>query len=413
VEALQRNGDLLARRAGARLVLRKVADLDLDRDRGVALDRKLLTRDAEAVIADPSVDVVVELVGGLGVARKFILRALELGKPVVTANKALLAEQGDELFAAAGKHHAELCFEASVGGGIPILRALREGLIANQIESLHAILNGTCNYILTRMEEERLPFDPVLKAAQAEGFAEADPGLDIDGIDTAHKAVILARLAYGFPVAMKDVHVEGIRGLSGMDIAYAAELGYRVKLLAVIRRTPEGVQARVHPALVDVHHMLAKVSGVFNAIMVKGDVVGDTLYYGRGAGRSPTASAVLSDLADLARHRAAGAAARPPAFAIHDPHGQVRNIDDSSLRCYQRLTLLDRPGVLARVADILGRHRISIASLLQKEARAGEHVPVVIVSHNAPERSYREAQREIDALDSVGAPTVRIRIEDF
>jgi homoserine dehydrogenase len=413
VEGLLRNGDLIAKRTGLRLVLRKIADLDLERDRGVAVDRSLLTADAAAVISDPAVDVIVELVGGLGVARTFILQALRLGKPVVTANKALLAEHGDEIFAAAAEGNTDLFYEASVGGGIPIIRSLREGLIANHIESIHAILNGTCNYILTRMEQEGLPFDQVLAAAQAAGFAEADPGLDIDGVDTAHKAVILARLAYGFPVKMSDLYLEGIRGVHAMDITCAAELGYRLKLLAVIKHQEGGVEVRVHPALVPMDHMLAKVSGVFNAIMVKGDVVGDTLYYGRGAGRLPTASAVLSDLADAARNLAAQSAQRVPAFVAHQHYGQLRRIGRTKLRCYFRLSLLDRPGVLARVAEILGRHQISIASLLQKEERAEDYVPVIMLTHVSSEENFQAAQREIDALDLVGAPTVRIRIEDF
>ncbi len=412
VEGLQKNGDLIAGRVGAKLVLRKIADIDLDRDRGVKVDRSLLTRDAESVIRDPSVDVVIELVGGTGIARDFMLKALALGKPVVTANKALLAEKGEEIYAAAEKNKAAVYCEASVGGGIPIIKSLREGLVANHIDSIYGILNGTCNYILTRMEKERLPFDVVLKAAQAAGYAEAEPSLDIDGIDTAHKAVILASLAYGFPVPMSAVNVEGIRGVAQDDIQNASELGYRIKLLAIVKRAGGEVEVRVHPTLVPHSHPLAAVSGVFNAIMVAGDIVGDTLYYGRGAGRAATSSAVISDLADVARDLASGSLRRGPSFAGNGV-GKIRPIGEIAARYYLRLSLLDKPGMLARVAQILGQNGISIASVMQKEARSGEYVPVIIVTHAAKEKGFRDALKEIDTLDVVGATTVRLRIEDF
>jgi len=413
VEGLQQNGELIAHRTGIRLALRKIADLDVETDRGVQVDSSLLTTDAASVIEDPSVDVVVELVGGTTVAKRFTLKALEMGKPVVTANKALLAECGAEIFAAAESSNTDLYYEASVGGGIPIIRSLREGLIANHIESVYGILNGTCNYILTRMEQEGLPFDVVLNEAQSAGYAEAEPSLDVDGIDTAHKTVIMAALAYGFPVALEDIHVEGIRDMDKMDIAYAAELGYRIKLLAIIKHVQDEVEVRVHPTLIPLHHTLAAVKGVFNAVLVEGDVVGETLYYGRGAGRRPTASAVLSDLADVARNLVAESRRRVPAFVEHSHYGKLRAIGETLTRCYLRLSLLDRPGVLARVAEVLGRHEISIASMIQKEAHQGAYAPVIISSYTAPERHFVEAIREIDGLDVVGAPTVRLRIEDF
>ena len=412
VEGLQRNADLLARRAGVRLVLRWIADLDLERDRGVKVDRGMLTRDARAVVEDPKVDVIVELIGGVGIARELVTRALELGKPVVTANKKMLAEYGADLFALAARKKTELAFEASVAGGIPIIKALREGLIANHIGEAYGILNGTCNYILTRMEQEGLPFDDVLKAAQAAGYAEAEPSLDIDGLDTAHKAAILASLAYGFPVPMKALQVEGIRGMAQDEIRYASELGYRIKLLAVIKQDARGVSVRVQPTLVPHRHMLASVSGVFNAVLVRGDVVGDTLYYGRGAGRLPTASAVIADIADVARHRVGSGAPQP----VFPPDGQkalMAELDDLGARYYLRLALLDRPGVLARVAQVLGRHQISIASMIQKEESRGDHVPVIVLTHEAAEKNFRAALDEIDRLDVVGAKTVRLRIEDF
>jgi len=314
VEGLQKNGDLIADRLGIRLVLRHIADLDLETDRGVEVSRDLLTDDAAGVIADPSVDIVVELIGGSDVALDLVKQALGAGKPVVTANKALLAEHGEELFSLAEAQNVDICFGASVGGGIPIIRALREGLIGNRIERIDGILNGTCNYILTRMQAEHLPFQTVLDDAQAAGYAEADPSLDIDGFDTAHKAVILASLAYGFCVPMEAVHVEGIRHLDQVDIECAANLGYRIKLLAVVNRAGKEVEVRVHPTLVPEDHVLASVGGVFNAVMVRGDFVGDALFYGRGAGRRPTAGTVLADIADVARNLAADTPGRVAAL---------------------------------------------------------------------------------------------------
>ncbi len=413
VEALQRNADVLTRRTGVRMVLRWVADLDLDRDRGVRVDRSILTRDARAVVEDPQVNIVVELIGGTGIARELVTRALEIGKPVVTANKKLLAEYGASLFGLAAKQKAELAFEASVGGGIPIIKSLREGLAANHIQQAYGILNGTCNYILTRMEQEGLPFEEVLRAAQSAGYAEAEPSLDIDGHDTAHKAAILASLAYGFPVPMSSVGVEGIRGLAQEEIRYAAELGYRIKLLGIIKQGASGVSVRVHPTLVPHGHLLASVGGVFNAVLVRGDIVGDTLYYGRGAGRLPTASAVLADVADVARRLASGARADLPVFPPAEKPVALAPLDGVETRYYLRLSLLDKPGVLAKVAQVLGRHHISIASMIQKEQSRGDHVPVILLTHLAVESNFQAALAEIDQLDVVGAKTVRLRIEDF
>jgi homoserine dehydrogenase len=412
VEGLQKNGDLLVGRVGARLVLRKIADIDLERDRGVKVDRAILTKDALAVVRDPSVDVVVELIGGCTIAKELILEALKLGKPVVTANKALLAEHGQEIFGAAEKSGAALYCEASVGGGIPVIKALREGLIGNEIQSICGILNGTCNYILTQMEREHIPFKKALKEAQEQGYAEAEPSLDIDGLDTAHKAVVLASLAYGFPVPMNAVHVEGIRSIDQVDILNAGKMGYRVKLLALIKRVDGEVEVRVNPTLVPLDHMLASVNGVFNAIQVSGDIVGDTLYYGRGAGRAATSSAVIGDLADVARRLMSGCK-DAPVRVQSDAQGRLRSMDEIESRYYLRLMLLDKPGMLARVAQILGKNQIGIASVMQPEARKGEHVPVLIVTHDAKEKDFRAALQEIDALDVVSAKTVRLRIEDF
>ena len=413
VECLQKNSDLIAERTGVRLVMRRIADLDLTTDRGVAVNRKIMTKDAQAVVMDGQVHIVVELIGGTTIARKLTLEALGEGKPVVTANKALLAEHGDELYDAAERYNADLLFEASVGGGIPIIRSLREGLAGNRIQQICGILNGTCNYILTRMENEQLPFDQVLREAQQAGYAEAEPSLDIDGLDTAHKAVVLATQAFGSPVHMDDVPVSGIRGINAIDIKYAAGLGYRIKLLAVIKHDGEALEVGVHPALVPHSHMMASVSHAYNAVLVRGDVVGETLYYGEGAGRAATASAVVGDIIDAARNIVARKPRRVPAFMLRSNKAVIRPKEDVWSRYYLRLSVKDQPGMLARVAHILGGHGISIASVMQQEARAGALVPVIILTHAARQGGLLAALREIDALEQVGAPTIRYRIEDF
>lgn len=411
VEGLQRNGELLATRAGFRMVLRRIADLDVETDRGVAVDRSCLTTDAASVVDAPDVDVLVELIGGTGVARDLVLRALRAGKPVVTANKALLAKHGEEILAAARDGGADVCYEASVGGTIPILRAVREGLVANRIVAISGILNGTCNYILTRMEEEKLEFETVLRQAQAAGYAEADSSLDVDGWDTAHKAAILASLAYGFHADFEAIHVEGIRAITPMDIAYALNLGYRIKLLAVIKAVEDAVEVRVHPALVPLDNVLASVGGAFNAVLVQGDLSDDTLYYGKGAGRLPTASAVLADLVDVSRNLQYNCAGRVAACPLGATPPQQTPMEWIETCYYLRLSVRDRPGVLGRITAILGNHGISIASVLQQDVHRDELVPVIIVTHTAREQDMNEALRQIDALDVVGGPTLRVRIE--
>ncbi|MDD4737527.1 MAG: homoserine dehydrogenase [Kiritimatiellae bacterium] len=413
VEGIERNGALIASRTDIQLSLNMLSDLDLDTDRGVTVERERMTTDSLKVIESPDTDIVVELIGGTGIARELILRALSLGKPVVTANKALLAEHGEEIYRTAHENNTDVFYEGSVGGGIPVIRALREGLVANEIERIYGILNGTCNYILTSMEQDGVPFDQVLAEAQAEGFAEANPGLDIDGIDTSHKAVILAALAYGKQVPLSMVTIRGIRGLEITDIQYAAELGYRIKLLAVLKHEDGEVEIGVYPALVPLDHLLASVNGVFNAVMVSGDVVGDTLYYGRGAGRKPTASAVLGDIVDAARNLAFSSPRRVPAFTEHTHYERVRPHEDIRTRYYLRVSLLDKPGMIARVAGILGAQEISIASIIQKECDLGCHAPVIILTHTAQERQFQAALEQIDALKEVDRPTVRLRIEDF
>jgi homoserine dehydrogenase len=413
VEGLQRNGDLIASRAGVKLTLRKIADLDLERDRGVKVDRSMLTNDARSVIHDPDIHIIIELIGGVGIARELVIEALKAGKPVVTANKKLLAEHGAELFALADEHKVDLRFEASVAGGIPIIQALREGLIANHIPNIYGILNGTCNYILTRMENEGLPFDQVLKEAQDAGFAEAEPSLDIDGHDTAHKAALLASLAYGFPFPLKEMYVEGIRGVAREDIAHAADMGYRMKLLAVIKKTDAAVSVRVHPSLVPQSHMLASVSSVFNAVLVSGDIVDDTLYYGRGAGRLPTASAVISDIAAVARQVATQSTRHLPAFIPEGEKPALESMDDITCKYYLRVRVADKPGVLARIANILGEHDISIATMIQQDVAEAGQAEIIMTTHAAREKNLREALAGIDALDITSGKAVRFRIEDF
>lgn len=414
VEGIQKNGGLMALRTGFRPVVAKIADLDIETDRGIPVADGVLTADALAVIDDPEIDVVVELVGGVTVAKDFVLRALKNGKPVVTANKALLADFGGEIYKTAKEGGAGIYYEAAVGGGIPVLRSQRAGLIGNQIESIYGILNGTCNYILTRMEREGLPFDEILADAQALGYAETPPDLDIDGIDTAHKAVVLASMAYGAPVPMHACPVSGIRGLDKQDIANADELGYRIKLLAIIKDNDGEVELSVEPVLVPKDHMIASVSDSFNAVFVKGDIVDDTMYYGRGAGRLPTGSAVIGDIMEAAADRVHG---------VGVPVSVTMMLQQDSLcycpaekiekRCYIRLCLEDKPGAMAQVMGILGRHNISIASVVQKELHESGCAPVVILTQKANEAEFFAAMNEIDALDVSCCGSVRMRLEDF
>jgi len=410
---LESRRGLLEERAGCRLTLAGVADLDVVRPReGLDLARLPLTTDAQRVLADPAVQVIVELVGGLEPARSFILKALAAGKHVVTANKALLAHHGEELYEEARRHGVTLGFEAAVAGGIPLIRAVKEGLVANRILSVHGIVNGTCNYILSKMTDEGLDFSMVLKEAQAHGYAEADPTLDIEGMDSAHKLQILVTLAFRTFVDLKHIHTEGITRVTQQDIAYARELGYRVKLLAIAKAGDGGVEARVHPTMIPASAPLAAVSGVFNGVFLTGDAVGDLMFYGRGAGQMPTASAVLSDVIEIARRIAHGI----PALGLELPSTgssplPLRPMDAIRSCYYLRVMAQDRPGVLSRVAGILGDNDISIASVIQKERAAREAVPVVMMTHEARERDMRTALAAIDRLPDVAAPTTMIRVE--
>ncbi len=416
IRGLQRNGDLIERRTDIRLVLRRIADLDITTPRPVQVDPQILSTDAEALIEDPAVQIVVELIGGTTVARDLTLKALRMGKPVVTANKALLAKHGGELYRVAEENEADLYYEASVAGGIPIIRSLREGLVANHIDSIYGILNGTCNYILTRMEEEGLAFDDVLAQAQAMGFAEAEPSLDIDGHDTAHKTAILASLAYGLPVSLEQIRVRGIRGIDADDLRYARELGFRIKLLGIVMHDAEAgdVTPMVQPTLIPLGHPLAAVGGVYNAVLVRGDVVGDTMYSGRGAGADATGSAVLGDLVDVARNLVSESELRIPAFVEHAHYGEVRSPDGLPASYYLRVSLLDQPGSLARIATILGERNVSIAAMLQKtEPRIENHLPVVLIVEARREKDLREALDALNGLDVVGGSIVQYRIERF
>jgi homoserine dehydrogenase len=414
VEGIQKNGSLMAERTGIVPIVARIADLDIKTDRGITIPDGVLTTDAMSVIEDENIDLIVELVGGTTIARTFTLAALKQGKPVITANKALLADHGEEIYQTAREHNTGIYYEAAVGGGIPILRSQRAGLIGNRIESIYGILNGTCNYILTRMEREGLAFDSILSDAQALGYAETPPDLDIDGIDTAHKAVVLASMAYGAPVPMSACPTAGIRGLSEQEIANADELGYRIKLLAIIKDNAGEIELSVEPALVPKTHMVASVSDSFNAVFVKGDIVGDTMYYGRGAGRLPTGSAVIGDIMEAASDTLHGLG-EPVSVTMmlqkdELPYCSAENIKK---RCYIRLCLEDKPGSMAQVMSIFGAHNISIASVVQKELHESGFAPVVILTQEAKESEFIAAISEIGALDVSCCDPVRMRLEDF
>ncbi len=414
-ETILKNGDVIARRTGIKLILSGIADIDLTSNRGLEIDPDILTNDYRQLIG--KVDAVVETVGGTTTAKNIILEALGNCKPVVTANKALLAEAGEELFAAAESCEADIYYEASVAGGIPVIKALREGLVANRIKSIYGIMNGTCNYILTRMECDGVDFATVLNEAQQLGYAEKEPSLDIDGYDTAHKAAILASLAYGRWFGIKPVYVEGIRDISLLDIKFAAELGYRIKLLAIIKQVDGDVQIRVHPTLVPETSMLGNISNVFNGVMIDGDTVGETLFYGRGAGRAATASAVVADLVDVGLNLKFGSHRRVPAFRIGPQYRKLLDINEISTRYYLRIQVKDHPGVIAAIAEILTNENISISSFIQREAQELDdnfaNVPLLILTHHAQEKQMKAAISELEKLDFVCDKVKLFRIEDL
>ena len=418
--ALSQNGGLMASRIGVNVAIRKVAVKSLDEKRPYPITRSLMTENWREVVEDPNIQIVSELVGGTTFAKEIILTALKLGKPVVTANKALLSAHGEELFAVAKKHGANLYYEASVCGGIPIIKSLREGFVGNRINALYGIVNGTCNYILTRMKLEGADFADVLADAQRLGYAETPPDLDIDGHDAAHKIGILASLSHGFWVEPKSIHVEGIRHVSALDIKFANKLGYTIKLLGIVKKLDTkstnkcgGIQVSVYPTLIPNTHVLASVNYAFNAVFVNGDIVGDTLFYGRGAGKDATASAVLSDLADAALDLKFDNEHRVPPFVPHECEGAVLPIEEAVSEYFVRLNVVDQPGVLARIATIFGESKIGISSVIQPEGHEGKSVPLIFMLHYAPNGAVLRALKKIGKLPAVKGKPVMFRVENF
>jgi homoserine dehydrogenase len=412
---LLENADILRDRVGCDLKLKYVADIDTETDRGIALAPGVMIPDAARAIADPEVDIVVETIGGEGIARQMTLDAIAAGKHVVTANKALLAKHGNAIVSAATGKGVDLAYEASVGGCMPIIKTVRESLVGNRISAMTGILNGTCNYILSKITDEGVVFEEALAEAQAKGYAEADPTLDVEGLDAAHKLAILAALAFGMQINFDDVYIEGISRITPMDIEFAAQFGYRIKLLAIAKFDGQAVEARVHPTMIPFDNMLSNVNGTLNAISVSGDAVGDILLYGHGAGMMPTASAVVSDIADIARNLASKGAGRIPVLGFQPD--KVRTLPVMSMEkivtnYYLRFDVLDRPGVLAAISGVLGRYSISLACVHQKGRKASGTVPVVMLTHNAREKDVSQALSEIRALDVVAGEPMVIRIED-
>ena len=416
---LTRNQEEIRRRAGRGIQISMVADLNTTRAKEIVGDAAQVVADARDVIANPDIDVVVELIGGYGIAKALVLEAIAAGKHVVTANKALLAVHGTEIFAAARDKGVMVAFEAAVAGGIPIIKALREGLTANQIQWVAGIINGTTNFILSEMRDKGLDFDVVLKEAQRLGYAEADPTFDIEGVDAAHKATLLSAIAFGIPVQFDKAHVEGITKLSATDIKYAEQLGYRIKLLGIARRRDNGVELRTHPTLVPMRRLIANVEGAMNAVLVQGDAVGTTMYYGKGAGAEPTASAVVADLVDIARQIAAPAASRVPALAFQPDALStlpVLPMDQVTTSFYLRLRVADKAGVLAKITGILAEQGISIDAVIQREAdevSEGSQTDLIILTNETVEGRMNLAIAAMQSLPTVLAPIVKLRKEEL
>ncbi len=415
VRAFQKNAELIERRLGRKLELVKIADLDITTDRGVQLADGVLTTNVNDVLVNPEIDIVIELIGGYEPAKSFILKAIEAGKHIVTANKALMALHGQEIIAAADKNGVSVMFEAAVGGGIPVISAIKENLCVNQFNTVLGILNGTCNYILTKMTDEGSDFAPVLKEAQQLGYAEADPTFDVEGIDTAHKISLLSALCFGTKVDFDQVYTEGISKIDAIDINFATQMGYKIKLLAVGKNHGDQIEVRVHPTMIPKTYQLAEVDGVFNAVRINGDFVGPAMFYGRGAGMEATASAVMGDVMAIARDINSGAKLRTPilgycADAIAEL--PIRAMSEITSQYYLRFTTVDRPGVLSQIAGCLGEHNISIQSMIQPESHASDSVPIVLMTHQAQEADVNAALAEIDELDVVTAPTRLIRVEN-
>jgi len=412
-EILLNNREIIEKRVGLEIVLKRIADLDLESDRGITLPEGVLTNDAPGLLNDPDIDIVVELVGGLTVAKQFIRTALNNGKHVVTANKALLAEFGSELYETAARKGVNIAYEAAVGGGMPVVGALRDGLAANNTTTIIGILNGTSNYILTRMATDGLPYEDAVNGAIRLGYAEDPPTLDVDGTDAAHKLAILISLAYGVPAPFESIYREGIDKLTQNDIEFAEEFGYCIKLLTVARDLGGEVEARVHPAMLPKGHILSNVNGAFNAVFIEGDYVGPTLYYGQGAGRKPTGSAVVSDIMDIARKIKGGSDRIVCPLGFADSTGQtirIQTMQNLKTAYYFRFSALDKPGVLSKIAGILGEKNISISSVIQKGRDADGAVPVVMLTHEAYERNVTEALEQIDKLDVLQDKTMMIRV---
>jgi homoserine dehydrogenase len=413
-EVLNRNADEIQRRAGRAIQITKVADKDLSRSKKITKGKAKLSADAFEVVRAKDIDIVVELIGGTTVAKDLQLEAIRHGKHVVTANKALLATYGNEIFAAAQKKGVMVAFEGAVAGGVPIIKALREGLTANRIEWIAGIINGTSNFILSEMREKGLSFDAALKDAQKRGYAETDPTFDIEGVDAAHKLSILSAIAFGIPMQFKKAYTEGIAQLTQEDIRYAEELGYRIKLLGITKKVKKGIELRVHPTLVPSRRLIANVEGVMNAILVKGDAVGPTLYYGAGAGALPTASAVVADLVDVTRLITADPEHRVPHLAFQPDqlsNTPVLPIEDVETSYYLRIRVADKPGVLADIARILADCRISIDAMVQKEPKGARQVDIVMLTHLALERDVNQAMAKIEKLKTVLGKIVRLRQE--
>ncbi len=417
VRLLQENADVIRSKVGTGIVLKRIADLDITSDRGVIVDPGLLTTSVDDILNDPEISVVIELIGGYEPAKTFVLKAIEKGKHIVTANKALLALHGSEIYAAAVRKGVEVQFEASVGGGIPVLTAIKSNLAANNFNSVFGIMNGTCNYILTRMTQEGAAFSDVLKVAQELGYAEPDPTFDVEGVDTAHKLAVLISLCFGTNIDFNDIHTEGITNISGMDVKYAAEFGYRIKLLAIGKLVDGKIEARVHPTMIPLDSPLADIHGVFNAIRLTGDFVGPVMFSGRGAGQNPTASAIVGDLIGLSRSMRVGAGRRMSPLGFMDEAIvtiPVKPMADVFSKYMLRFSALDKPGVLGGIAGALGLYGISIESMVQTSHDVADSTPVaiVIMTHEAREGSIQEALSEIDQLDIICEKTSFIRIEE-
>jgi len=416
VKILQKNSKLIEKRMGAKIVLKRIADIDVKTDRGVKLRPGILTTKADDVIKDPEINIVMELIGGIEPAKTFILKAIQNGKHIITANKALLALHGDEIFRAAHRSGVDVNFEASVGGGIPLIRSIKEGLVANRIQSIFGILNGTSNYILSKMTDEGRSFKEVLREAQEKGYAEADPTYDIEGIDAAHKLAILIRLAFGTSIQFKEIFIGGISEITPLDIQFGREFGYRIKLLAITKTDQGKIEARVHPTLIPEGHLLSTVEGVFNAIYIKGDAIGPTLFYGQGAGQMPTGSAVVSDLVELGRNLLVQThGRRVPLLSYQESAIEkipLKKMGDVVMRFYMRFSALDRPGVLSRISGILGKNEISISAVIQKGRKINGAVPIVMMTHEAKEENLHRALREIDRLHVILGKTIFIRVEN-